>query len=73
MPEPVYRTYLFIARLVAFLPIGTNQGIAHLLWTILSGKLLSSRGAIFPALSEAGFNEQQSRRAEAALREGKSR
>ena len=71
MPEPVYRTYLFIAQLVAFLPIGTNQGIAHLLWAILSGKLLSSRGAIFPALSEAGLNEQQSRRAEATLRQGK--
>ncbi len=71
MPEPVYRTYLFLARLVAFLPIGTNQGIAHLLWTIVAGKLLSSRGAIFPALSESGLSGEQSRRAEAALREGK--
>lgn len=70
MPEPVYRTYLFLAQLVAFLPIGTNQGIVHLLWTILTGKLLNSRGAIFPALSEAGLNDQQCRRAEAALRVG---
>jgi len=71
MPEPVYRTFLFLARLVAFLPIGTNQGILHLLWTILSGKLLASRGAIFPALAEAGLDAAQSRRAEAALRTGK--
>jgi len=71
MPEPVYRTYLFLAQLVAFLPIGTNQGIAHLLWTIVAGKLLNSRGAIFPALSEAGLSNEQSRRAEAALRDSK--
>ena len=71
MPEPVYRTYLFLVQLVAFLPIGTNQGILHLLWSILSGQLLGSRGAIFPALGEAGLSGPQSRRAEAALREGK--
>ena len=71
MPEPVYRTYLFLAQLVAFLPIGTNQGIVDLLWTILSGRLLESRGAIFPALSDAGLSDEQSRRTEAALREGK--
>ena len=71
MPEPVYRTFLFLARLVAFLPVGTNQGVLHLLWTILSGRLLASRGAIFPALGEAGLDDQQSRRAEAALRGGK--
>jgi hypothetical protein len=69
--ETVYRTYLFLVQLVAFLPIGTNQGILHILWTILTGKLLNSRGAIFPALKETRLNDQQCRRAEAALRDGK--
>jgi len=71
MPEPVYRTFLFLARLVAFLPIGTNQGILPLLWTILSGKRLASRGALFPAFAAASLDDAQSRRAEAALRVGK--
>jgi len=71
MLEPVYRTYLFLAQLVAFLPIGTNQGVLHLLWTIITGKLLTSRGAVFPALQDVGLNARQCRRAEATLREGK--
>lgn len=32
------------------LPIGTNLGMPHLLWALVSGQLLKSRGAIFPAL-----------------------
>ena len=51
--------------------MGTNLGIVRLLWTILSGKLLESRGALFPALISAGFSDQEARGAEAALREGK--
>lgn len=70
MPQPVYRTATFLCQLVAHLPIGTNLGIAHLLWAVLSGQLLQSRGALFPALCQAGLNGKQARRAEAALREG---
>lgn len=71
MLNPVYRTATFLCQLVARLPIGTNLGLAHLLWTLLSGHLLPSRGAVFPALQNAGANAKESRQAEAALREGK--
>jgi hypothetical protein len=53
--------------LVAVLPIGTNLGLLHLLWMLVSGRLLASRGALFPALSEAGLTDGEVRRAWAAL------
>jgi hypothetical protein len=45
--------------------------MAHLLFTLLAGHLLSSRGALFPALAATGLQEAQVRAAEAALRQGK--
>jgi len=71
MPQIVYRTCWLLCHLVQVLPIGTNLGILRLLWTLLSGKLLESRGALFPALTSAGLSDQEARGAEAALREGK--
>jgi hypothetical protein len=70
-PTPVYRTALFLSQLVARLPIGTNLALAHLLFTLLAGHLLQSRGAIFPALATTGLTNPQVRAAQAALREGK--
>lgn len=60
-----------MCQLVACLPIGTSLGIVHLLWAVLSGGLLPSRGAVFPALSQTGFSGTPARQAEAALRVGK--
>lgn len=77
MPTPVYqsnpqyRTALFLSQLVARLPIGTNLALAHLLFTLLAGHLLQSRGALFPALATTGLTDAQVRAAQAALREGK--
>ena len=71
MLKPVYRTASFLCQLVACLPIGTSLGIVHLLWAVLSGGLLPSRGAVFPALTQTGLSDTETRRAEAALREGK--
>jgi hypothetical protein len=56
---------------VQTVPVGTNLGILRLLWTLLSGKLLESRGALFPALTSAGLSDAEARGAEAALRQGK--
>jgi hypothetical protein len=53
--------------LVAALPIGTNVGLLHLLWMLVSGRLLASRGARFPGLSHLGLTEGEVRRAWAAL------
>jgi hypothetical protein len=56
-----------LTTLVATLPIGTNLGLLQLLWMLVSGRLLASRGAIVPGLSEAGLTDGEVRRAWAAL------
>jgi hypothetical protein len=71
MPTPVYRTALFLSQLLAQLPIGTNLALAHLIFTLLAGHLLQSRGALFPALAQTGLTDSQVRAAQAALRDGK--
>jgi hypothetical protein len=51
-------------------PMGTNLALLQLLWSILNGSFLSSRGALFPALKLAGFAADESRRSWTALRYG---
>lgn len=52
------------------LPIGTNLGLLHLFWMQISGSLLPSRGALFPALQAIGLEPAATRRAWAAFRYG---
>jgi len=52
------------------LPIGTNLGLLHFLWMQISGSLLPSRGALFPALQVIGLQSASTRRAWAAFRYG---
>lgn len=49
MQEPVYRTLGLLCAVASALPIGTNLGQLHLLWMLVSGRLLTTRGALFPA------------------------
>lgn len=70
MPTIVYRIIEVLSVLVTDLPIGTNLAIFHLLWTVLSGRLLESRGAIIPALAASGLASDAIRRAWAALAYG---
>ncbi len=70
MQEPVYRTLELLCAVVSALPIGTNLGLLHMLWMLVSGRLLTTRGALFPGLSEAGLAPGESRRAWAALGQG---
>jgi len=60
-----------LAKLVEELPVGTNLGLLHILWSLVSGNFLESRGAIFPALQRMGLDEAESRRAWAAFAKGK--
>jgi len=55
---------------VKTLPIGTNLALLHLLWALLSGAFLHSRGAVFPALQTLGLSAVQMRRSSQAVREG---
>ena len=49
-------------------PVGTNLALIHLIWSILNGSFLGSRGAIFPALQESGFSAKEIRRSWQAMR-----
>jgi len=70
MSPIVYRIHTLLEKILANVPVGTNLGLLHLFLTILSGRLLPSRGAIFPALQDFGLEPAAVRRAEAAVRCG---
>lgn len=70
MPAVVYRIIEVLSPVVMQLPIGTNLGLWQLLWTLLSGRLLSQRGALIPALAASGLPPAAVRRAWAALAYG---
>ena len=70
MQEAVYRVLTLVSALVVDVPIGTNLGLLHLFWMLLSGKALLTRGAIIPGLSAVGLSERAVRRAWAALGRG---
>ncbi len=70
MPAAVYRMLTLVCSLVVTLPVGTNLGMLHLMWMLVSGQLLASRGAVIPGLSACGLPERAVRRAWAALGQG---
>ena len=51
-------------------PIGTNLGLAHVMWAMANGSFLSSRGGIFPALQLCGMSAEEIRQSWSALRKG---
>jgi hypothetical protein len=70
MSATVYRITTMLSSVLHSVPLGTNLGLFHLLWTLLSGRLLASRGAIIPALADTGLPAPAVRRAWAALAGG---
>ena len=54
-----------MSAVVQGVPIGTNLGVFHLLWMLLS------RGAVIPGLAAWGLPEEGVRRARAALAYGR--
>jgi hypothetical protein len=71
MSSILYRINGVLSRMVAGVPIGTNLGLFHLLWMLLSGRLLQSRGAVIPGLADLGLAADAVRRGWAALAYGK--
>ena len=63
-------TISVLSILIQYLPIGTNLALLHFLWMLVSGALLPSRGAIFPALKSIGLDDAATRRAWVAFRKG---
>src|SRR5215813_3290068 len=71
MSPIVYRMNRVLSPVVQCVPIGTNLGIFYLLWMLLSGRLLLSRGAVISGLAALGLTVEAVRRAWAALAYGK--
>ena len=71
MSPIVYRMNAVLSRVVQRVPLGTNLGLFHCLWMLLSGRLLLSRGAVIPGLAALGLADEAVRRAWAALAYGK--
>ena len=59
-----------LVETVKYVNIGTNLGLLYMLWALISGQFLPSRGAVFPALSRIGLNEKAVRRGWRALAKG---
>jgi hypothetical protein len=71
MQNIVYRINTLLTTLLRRVPLGTNLGLLSLMWALLSGRLLQSRGALFPALADLGLSDAAVRRASAALTYGR--
>jgi hypothetical protein len=70
MSQPVSEMMTLLCPVVHSSPIGTNLALLHLLWMMVSGHLLVSRGAIIPGLSHMGLSKPATLRAWQALRRG---
>ena len=66
----VNHTIEALSVLVEGVPIGTNIGLARVMWMLVSGALLPQRGAVIPALASIGLTEKETRRTWAAFRQG---
>lgn len=63
-------TIAILNELLVGLPVGTNLALLHVFWALLSGQLLPSRGALFPALKAIGLEDKAVRRAWTAISSG---
>src|SRR5258708_19033485 len=70
MPKAVSGMLTLLCALVVSLPVGTNLGLLHLLWMLVSGRLLATRGAVIPGLDACDLSRRAVRRAWAALGQG---
>ena len=70
MLTAVERTVHAIAFVLQILPVGTNLGLAHMMWVMMNGSFLHSRGAVVMALHMNGLTKEAVRRSWAALRQG---
>ncbi len=67
MPIAIEQTLQALQIIVQSVPVGTNLALIHLMWSILNGSFLGSRGAIFPALQDTGFSPEEIRRSWQAM------
>lgn len=70
MSTVVQKMMAALCAIIRGLPMGTNLALLHFLWMLVTGSLLPSRGALFPALQSIGLSAAAVRRAWAAFRYG---
>jgi hypothetical protein len=70
MPATGYRVATVLCALVAGVPVGTNLGLVLVLWMLLTGRLLATRGAVIPGLNALGLTPPVVRRSWAAVGHG---
>lgn len=73
MSSIAYRFVALLKTVVCRLPVGTNRAVFELLFMMCSGRLLQSRGALFPGLYSLGLSAAEVRRSEASLAYGRWR
>ena len=71
MSPLIYRIRTLLSQVLDDVPLGTNLALFTLLWMLMSGRLLQSRGAVIPGLADLGLSEDAVRRAWAALAYGR--
>jgi hypothetical protein len=68
-----YEIVSLMCRVLSSVPIGTKRCLFALLWALMSGRFLASRGAVIPALAAMGLEDPEVRRSAAALEYGRCR
>lgn len=70
MPAAVQITITALAYVVQEVGIGTNISLVRLMWSMVNGSFLSSRGSVHGALKVSKFSDEEIRRSWSALRKG---
>lgn len=70
MQTAVEATVHAMAFVLQVVPVGTNVALLRILWVMVNGSFLESRGGLHPALACNDFNVEQIRRSWAATRYG---
>lgn len=70
MPNAVEATIQAIVFVVQMTPMGTNLGLVWMMWAMVNGSFLMSRGAIFPALQAIQLSDSEMHRSWSAMRNG---
>ena len=70
MPNAVETTIQAMVFIVQVTPVGTNLGLVRMMWAMVNGSFLMSRGAIFPALQAVGLGDNEMRRSWSAMAKG---
>jgi hypothetical protein len=70
MTTASHKTLQVLEQIVKVVPVGINLALLQLMWVMITGTFLSSRGAVHSALARSGFEAGEIRRSWRALRWG---